>query len=396
MPAPSLDTRRRRAAYAKTQKLNSLVSGNNSLRIAVRSLDNKSQQMLSDRLHFINKLGKGYISTAFKGLNQHGGVQSKTQCNTPAPEGVEDDYGVHTFVGVDVEAMMGVGKRGRAKSSKHRRRRKGGGYNRIDDLKRIAALTRAADQAIPGATGHIYRPPKKCIQFARATHDEPFQSQVLLNESGSHREAGPTNLTYRQRPNTAPLGLRAVKRALPRRTHSRQRPSTMGSARPPLLLSANWEGLFAKQSRPGTADTAAGDGGGSRPGSSGCVAKRSRPGTADIPAAAAAAGGGNRPESLTKQSRHTSISRPGTSEYLLRARARRERRRRPATVEQKRASRARRSRKRENRPRTATATAKNWTHKHRVTARNDQEDDYKAMVQRLVDTRIECDLVSTS
>ena len=258
MPAPSLDTRKRRAQHAKKQKLNALVNGNGSLRIALRTLDNKAQQMLSDRLNFISKLGKGYVSTAFKGLVQHGSGntgQNTVHAREQVPEVEEDDYGIQEFqidVGGIESMMRGQNINKQPSSHKHlpSSRRRNAGNNRIDDLKRIAALTRAGHQAIPGVSGKLYRPPKKEIRFSRAFHVEPFTSTCSSGGSGSGIGRRSHSTTSIQRPFTVPVGVRKV---FPRRMHSRQRPRTgphlghgTSTNAQPLLLSANWEGLFAK------------------------------------------------------------------------------------------------------------------------------------------------------
>ena len=416
MPAPSLDTRKRRAQHAKKQKLNALVNGNGSLRIALRTLDNKAQQMLSDRLNFISKLGKGYVSTAFKGLVQHGSGntgQNTVHAREQVPEVEEDDYGIQEFQ-IDVGGIESImrGQSKRSSSHKHLQssRRRNAGNNRIDDLKRIAALTRAGHQAIPGVSGKLYRPPKKEIRFSRAFHVEPFTNTCGSGGSGSgigRRSQSTTNI---QRPFTVPVGVRKV---LPRRMHSRQRPRTgphlghgTSTNTQPLLLSANWEGLFAKQSRPGTAASS----------SSGIASlASSRPGTSGPPSHNHQRRGKSRgsqkrgespgvprprtnpnPNQYHKKpqmhAKHTFHSRPGTAEHLDRARKRRNRR--PMTGGTGGGTDKARVQNNGPRPKTSPSRQeKYWKHTHMITKRIDAKDDYVAAVQRLADTKLSCNLV---
>ena len=526
MPAPTKDIQRRRAKYRKQQKLNALVNGNGSLRIAVRSLDNKSQQLLSDRLHFINTLGKGYVSTVFKGLNkQHSTSKSKKSSKTSYNHGnasISHDYGIQEYNGIDLE-QTGIAShvRGTAplslsnstpllsssnnrnvrsindliriaalrKPKQHQPKR----GNRIDDLMRIAALTQAGHEALPGTTGHLYRPPKTSFTFQRAEHPEPFNPSFNLSNNNYDKNATATHST--QRPFTAPMGLHSPTNVpLPRRTRSRQRPATgpvsslsassSSFARnlskdirirgPPsnpsnpsnpfalsgpetneqevglngdqsLLISTNWDGLFYA-SRPGTANTNY-TSRSSRPGTAGAtgaVPKRntlsrgsgimhrsscsrgsnarsihsresarkerrcSSRGSGIIPRSSRSRGstrgstrGSNARSIHSREStQHTSTSRPGTAEHLARARERRDKRRclRPSTGEFK--NNNNNKRKSSKRPATSTIVPgstqhkeKYWNHEHVRNVRIDAEDDYKAMVQHLHDTRHECDLV---
>jgi hypothetical protein len=421
----SADVRRRRAQYAKRKKINALVTGNNSLRIALRSLDNKAQQMLSDRLHFIDKLGKGYVSTAFKGLSQHGGTSSSNKTSPGNDEQVpevdeENDYGIQAFQGINLE---GIAPQIRG-SGRYRGVIRAKGYNRNDDLKRIAALTNAGHQAVPGSTGKLYRPPKKEISFRRANHLEPFRNSVFIS-SRSIKDIDRSNQNENinnnsnKRPFTAPLGIRTSKHnALPRRLSSRQRPATNPNSSSSsssssssieknsklLLSNPSWDGLFAKQSsRPGTASTGITS-----------ISTSSRPCTAGATSTYKvrypAVHGPNSRFMRSRGSQHSRgsqknrspeynqwpevlvVSRPGTAEHLERARKRRDRKLRPSTgpAMRKRAS------NHIQRPSTSSdRKVKHWENKYMIQKRSDANDDYQAIIERLAATRFRCDLVAS-
>ena len=443
MPAPTPCVRRRRARYRKQQKLNALVNGNGSLRIAVRSLDNKSQQQLSDRLHFINTLGKSYISTAFKGLNQHGTtVQNPASTHdddSQVPEVHDMTYGVEVFKGLNLKEL-GIAPRIRGidpipmslQPSVYSSSR----GNRIDDLMRIAA------QTVPGMSGKLYRAPKTTIIYKRAEHSYPFQVPSHSVATNYTSTATPERT---QRPNTAPMGVVSTRQPLSRRLRSRQRPATgpatgpatnLGdpgsSAHGSLLLSANWGGLFA--SRPGTAATEH-TMPSSRPGT-GQTMPSSRPGTGQtMPTSRPGTGQrGRSRQSLSRQSlsrqnlsrqslsrgsgsrqsqrnstpgnnrsssnyhgnqrscvSHPLKSRPGTAEHLSRARSRRKLRVRPSTV----GNRPQKRQLAEDQSSVSRLIRKEkyWNHKHSVHGRTDTDDDYNSMLQRLTDIRHECNLI---
>ena len=447
-PSPSQDVRRRRANYRRAKKLTALVNGNGSLRIACRGLDSKSQQMLSDRLHFISTLGKSHASTVFKGLNHHEKKRKKKQRNDnqQVPE-VQEDYGVSEYQGFDLEAAgIAPHVRGSVGRSRHGKGGRKGG-NRIDDLMRIAALTQAGHESIPGQTGHLYRPPKKVIQFRRAQHVDPFD---LLQSDTAALSTPTLNAGKKQRPCTAPG---VAMHALPRRARSRQRPVTGPAAvmmakrgggvdvvsnvveESSLLLSNNWDGLFA--SRPGTPHTIEAPSVSSsrvstannhlRPGTGNSLhetarrARSSTPGShcrrsttpttmptmPTTPTTPITTSTSPPPPPAPRTGKHvhghTSKSRPGTAEHIERSRARKDKRRlRPSTVGNDRNSSARRhaslgsSVSSSARPSTSIKKLKYWNHQHSVRARIDAENDYTAILGRLAELRHSCDLVAPS
>ena len=439
MPAPSQDVRRRRANYRRAKKLTALVNGNGSLRIACRGLDSKSQQMLSDRLHFISTLGKSHASTVFKGLNHHEKKRKKQRNDNQQVPEVQEDYGVAEYQGFDLEAA-GIaphvrGSVGRSRYGKGGRK----GGNRIDDLMRIAVLTQAGHESIPGQTGHLYRPPKKVIQFRRAQHVDPFD---LLQSDTAVLSTPTLNADKKQRPCTAPG---VAMHALPRRARSRQRPVTGPAAvimmakrdsnvveESSLLLSNNWDGLFA--SRPGTPHTIeapsvsssrvstannhlrpGGRARSSTPGSRSRCRRSTTPTTMPTmpttpittPTTTATSPPLPPPPPAPRTCKHvhghTSKSRPGTAEHIERSRARKDKRRlRPSTVGNECNSSARRhaslgsSVSSSARPSTSIKKLKYWNHQHSVRARIDAENDYTAILGRLAELRHSCDLVAPS
>ena len=325
MPRPSADTLRRRARHRRAQRLNDLVTGRGSMRVVVKALDNKSQQQLSDRLHHINRLGKTDIGVQFKGAIAaqraaalaEEAVQRKRRrqqgfSSTTSPTGFDKscDYGVRAFDGLDLTSDE-------------------------NSDPSLALLLYAAQSAKPSrATGHIFHPQPKQIRFQRAYHPQAFEVTPVTTSSASAmgtppETAGPWGIASGHRPCTVPAGRGA---RLQRKLPSRQRPLTTGADGVPLLQTEladddgdncsgavpfggayQWAGLFATQSRPGSASTTA-----TRITSSTAADGFSRPGTrGGVPASACASRPGTRGEVRSACSRPgtgkmSSSSRPGT------------------------------------------------------------------------------------